>query len=189
MRWRDAQVFRQARRIRATFRRGGVIAYATESCFGFGCNPKNRAALKSLLRLKKRPWQKGLLLIAERSSSLTPYIQAPTIEQQITLAASWPGPHTWVIAAAQHLPRALTGNHRALAVRVTAHRDAAAIARLVRSPVVSTSANVGGRIPLKTYRACLRQFGARVFVVPGKIGAAKRPSTIRVLATGKVLRN
>lgn len=189
MRSRNAKICRHARRIRAAFRNGGLIAYATESCYGLGCDPHNRRALQRLLRLKQRPWHKGLLLITDRASRLSPFIVAPNIEQQITLAASWPGPNTWIIDAKPHTPRNLTGNHRAIGVRMTAHPDAAAIARIVRSAVVSTSANVSGRIPLKTYRACLRRFGAATLVVPGKIGAAKRPSTIRVLATGKVLRS
>lgn len=188
MRSRDAQIFRHARRIRAAFRHGKLIAYATESCFGLGCDPTNRTALKRLLRLKKRPWQKGLLLVADRASRLTPFIAAPSPQQQITLAASWPGPHTWIVGVGQHIPRTLTGKHHALGVRVTAHRDAAAIARIVCSPIVSTSANVAGRIPLKTYRTCSSRFGAHALVVPGRIGPAKRPSTIRVLATGKILR-
>lgn len=187
MRSRNAQAFRHARRIRSAFRRGDLIAYATESCFGLGCDPNNRIALRRLLRLKKRPWQKGLLLVADRSARLTPFIATPSIEQQITLAASWPGPHTWVIDA-KRVARSLSGNRRSLGVRVTAHPDAAAVARIAGSAIVSTSANVSGRIPLRSYRACLRRFAKQALVVPGKIGTAKRPSTIRVLATGKVLR-
>jgi L-threonylcarbamoyladenylate synthase len=41
---------------------------------------------------------------------------------------------------------------------------------------------------LKTARACQRQFGHRVRVIPGKIGAARRPSTIIDFASGRVLR-
>lgn len=189
MRRRDAQIFRHARHIQTAFRRGRLIAYATESCFGLGCDPKNRSALKRLLRIKRRPWQKGLLLVADRASRLEPFIVAPNVEQQIILAASWPGPNTWIIKAAERIPRALTGKHDAIGVRVTAHSGAAAIARIVRRPIVSTSANVSGRIPFKSYRDCVRRFGAVAFVVPGKTGAANRPSTIRVLATGQVVRH
>lgn len=188
MRSRDAQIFRHARRIRAAFRSGKLLAYATESCFGLGCDPNNRRALRRLLRLKRRPWNKGLLLVADNAAQLQPYIEAPSAEQKIELTASWPGPHTWIMDATRRVPRSLSGRHRGIGVRVTAHRDAAAVSRIVRSPLVSTSANPAGRMPLRTYRACVRRFGARALVVPGRIGGAKRPSTIRILNTGQLIR-
>lgn len=55
-------------------------------------------------------------------------------------------------------------------------------------PLVSTSANLGGHKPIKTYRACLRQFGGDVSVLRGRIGKRRSPSTIIDLNTGKVLR-
>jgi len=51
------------RRLRAWLRRGGVIAYATESCFGLGCDPRNARAVRRILALKGRPQAKGLILI------------------------------------------------------------------------------------------------------------------------------
>jgi tRNA A37 threonylcarbamoyladenosine synthetase subunit TsaC/SUA5/YrdC len=52
------------RRIAAHLRRGGLIAYPTESCYGLGCDPDNRTAVLRLLKLKRRPQRKGLILIA-----------------------------------------------------------------------------------------------------------------------------
>ena len=54
------EIGRAARAIRA----GGIIAYPTESCYGLGCDPLNRAAVLRLLKLKRRPAAKGLILIA-----------------------------------------------------------------------------------------------------------------------------
>ncbi|MBM4190566.1 MAG: Sua5/YciO/YrdC/YwlC family protein, partial [Betaproteobacteria bacterium] len=55
-------------------RHGGVIAYATESCFGLGCDPRNRVAVQRLLRLKGRPQAKGLILIASHLAQLQHYL-------------------------------------------------------------------------------------------------------------------
>ena len=54
----------QARALQHYLRSGGVIAYPTESCFGLGCDPKNRLAVQRLLRIKGRPQRKGLIIIA-----------------------------------------------------------------------------------------------------------------------------
>lgn len=188
MRFGAPQTFRRAHAIRAAFRRGKLLVYATESCFGIGCDPRNRAALRRLLRLKARPWTKGLLLIAAEPSQLSPWIVTPTAAQARMLAASWPGPNTWIIRASPRVPHALKGRHRGIGVRVTAHRGAAALAQIVGSALVSTSANPAGLRPLRTHRAALRRFGHSAYVIPGQVGARKRPSTIRILETGAVLR-
>ena len=51
---------------RETIRSGGVVAYPTESCFGLGCDPRDHAAVRKILALKRRPASKGLILIAAR---------------------------------------------------------------------------------------------------------------------------
>ena len=43
-------------------RDGAVIAYATEAVFGLGCDPDNESAVLSLLEIKQRPVEKGLIL-------------------------------------------------------------------------------------------------------------------------------
>ena len=40
-----------------------VVAYPTEAVFGLGCNPQSEQAVRSLLKLKNRPEEKGLILI------------------------------------------------------------------------------------------------------------------------------
>ena len=51
-----------------------VIAYPTEAVFGVGCDPDSEKAVMSLLALKQRPVEKGLILIAANFEQLKPYI-------------------------------------------------------------------------------------------------------------------
>ncbi len=176
------------RALRRYLLRGGLIAYPTESCYGLGCDPGNRKAIRRLLRLKRRPRAKGLILIASSVRQLIPYT-APLTQPQIDQTrATWPGPHTWLVPASKNCPVWLTGKHRSVAVRVTAHRGASQLCRGVRMALVSTSANLSGGKPAKNMRDCLRLFGGRVRVLPGRIGRRRRPSTIQDLISGKVYR-
>ncbi len=178
----------QVRRARWHLRCGGVIAYATESCFGLGCDPNNERALQALLRIKRRPKSKGLIVVSDRMERFAPLlspVSQPDIER---LQSTWPGPHTWLVPAQTRAKRALRGKHAALAVRVTAHADAKNLCWRLGTALVSTSANRANRRPLKTTRECLRQFASRVMVIPGKIGARKSPSTIQDLRTGRIFR-
>lgn len=177
-----------ARGLQHYLRRGGVIAYPTESCFGLGCDPRNPLAVQRLLRIKGRPERKGLILIASKFNQLKPYL-APLKPSQIAqLHSKWPGPHTWLIPASHNCPFWLTGRHSTIAVRVTAHPVATRLCREANMALVSTSANRSGQKAAKTAKECSQLFGNKVRVITGRIGKRRKPSTIQDLATGKILR-
>jgi len=181
-------VSNDAAALQAHLRRGGLIAYPTESCYGLGCDPRNPRALARLIRLKGRSAAKGMLLIADHFKRLLPFM-CPLRPADLTrMQRSWPGPVTWVVPASATCSPLLTGGRATIAVRVTAHPGAARLCRSAGMALVSTSANKSGQKPAKTAAECRRIFGARVRVMPGRIGARKRPSTLIDLATGTVLR-
>jgi len=166
-------------------RSGGIVAYATEHCFGLGCDPRNKAAVERLLRIKERPAHKGLIVLAASIEQLAPYVA----EVPPHVAATWPGPHTWLLEPRPHVPRWITGAHPRIAVRVTAHRQAAALCREAGIAIVSTSANRGGEEPARTFRDTVRRFGRAVdYVLPGRVGRLAAPTPIRDASTGAVIR-
>ncbi|WP_171013522.1 L-threonylcarbamoyladenylate synthase [Chitinivorax sp. B] len=174
--------------MRRQIRQGGVIAYATESCYGLGCDPRQWRAVQRVIRLKRRPAHKGLIMIAASFEQLAPFVQSPTAAERALLDRFWPGPYTFIMRASRRAHRLLTGRHGTIAVRVTAHPGAAGVCRALGTALVSTSANLAGQVSLKSARACHRAFGKRVHVVAGQTGRRKKPSTIIDLRTGKVLR-
>ncbi len=170
--------------------RGGVIAYPTEACFGIGCDPADAAAVDRVIRLKQRPQQKGLIVIADRIEAILPFL-APDCEAMLEEPRrSWPGPYTWIFPVsrrARHFKCVADGK---IAVRITAHRTARQICRLAGGAMVSTSANVHRQIPMRDYRQVERCLGSRLdFVVRGCLGAERRPTEIRDAASGLVLRS
>jgi len=178
----------KAAALRAHLRRGGLIAYPTESCYGLGCDPRNSRALKRLIRLKGRSAAKGMLLIADHLKRLQPFIRRLSPDDLARVKRSWPGPVTWIVPASASCPALLTGGRTTLAVRVTAHPDAVQLCRDLGMALVSTSANKSGKKPAQTAAECRRIFGAQVRVLAGRIGQRRRPSTLIDLATGTVLR-
>ncbi|MBK8182162.1 MAG: threonylcarbamoyl-AMP synthase [Candidatus Competibacteraceae bacterium] len=172
-----------------TVRAGGIIAYPTEAVFGLGCDPLDQRAVMRLLALKQRPVHKGLILIAADFEQLIPFVQPLTAADQARLAATWPGPYTWLVPARPATPRWLRGRHDTLAVRVTAHPLAAALCRACEHPLVSTSANLSGRPPARGLLAVRRQLGDKVdYLLPGLIGDALKPTEIRDLKTEQLVR-
>lgn len=183
-----AQGTDQTTRLVTYLKRGGIIAYPTESCYGLGCDPRNPHALKQLIRLKGRNAAKGLLLIADSFKRLRPFIRPLSATQLAQMKRTWPGPFTWVVPASSACSSHLTGGRSTIAIRVTAHPGAAQLCRTLGMALVSTSANKSGRMPAKTAAECRRIFGPRVRVIDGHIGQRRRPSTLIDLATGAILR-
>ncbi len=177
-----------ARELAAYLARGGLIAYPTESCYGLGCDPRNRKAVLRLLKLKQRPQHKGLILIASGYRQLAPYLKALAPEQQQRLQQAGAQAVTYLMPAKPGCPRWLRGAHDTLAVRLTAHPFARTLCQHAGSALVSTSANRSGLRPAKTYAQCLRLFGHGVRVLPGRVGRRKRPSTIRIWGDDRIVR-
>lgn len=182
-------IFASYRLIARHLAQGGLIAYPTESCYGLGCDPANRAAVQRLLRLKQRPQSKGLILIASRYGQLSRYISPLNVEQQQRLQLAGAQAITYLMPVKHSAPRWLRGEHNTLAVRLTAHPLAKSLCRGVDSALVSTSANKSGMRPARTYVECQRLFGNQVWVLPGRVGIRMQPSTIMSWTDGRIVRN
>ena len=176
------------KRARAALDNGGVIAYPTEAVMGLGCDPWNEAAVAKVLRLKRRPASKGLIVVASSTRQLSAVVDFSRVARIDELAGSWPGPVTWLIPVRSGTPPWLTGQHGTLAVRVSAHPvvqslcDAAGL-------LVSTSANPSACRPARTQRRVRAYFGQQVdCYVPGNVGSDPRPSKIRDARTGDLVR-
>lgn len=174
-----------ARRIIAA---DGVIAYPTESCFGLGCDPRSPRAIRRVCALKRRSRAKGLILIAADVRQLAPFVEPSALADLSRFQPFWPGPYTFLLPASRKVHPWLRGQHRQIAVRVTNHPLAAGLCQALGSALVSTSANLSGKVSLKSAAQCRQAFGSRIMVMPGLIGFARKPSTIIDAASGKILR-
>ena len=175
-------------RAAALIRAGGVVAYPTEAVFGLGCDPDNLRAVARLLTIKQRDPAKGLILIAADPGQLSPWLQPLDAELTARAHGAWPGPVTWVWPVRPGVPRWLTGEHDSLAVRVTDHPMAAALCRAA-GPVVSTSANLSGHEPARTVEEVASQMGCLLDgILAGATGGRDRPSQIRDVRTGEIVR-
>ena len=170
-------------------KQGGVIAYPTEYCFGLGCDPANETAVRRILAMKERPWEQGLIVIADQTERLRKLIDQEQPELLAKAAASWPGPYTWLLPASARAAPWLKGNHTSIAARVTAFPLVHQLCRDSGMALVSTSANRSGRPPLRAGEAVLAEFGTELdLILDERVGTATQPSTIRDAATGRSLR-
>ncbi|MDY7117743.1 L-threonylcarbamoyladenylate synthase [Halomonas sp. SSL-5] len=181
---------RQIEHAAAALRRGGVIAYPTEAVWGLGCDPDSDDALARLLRLKRRDPAKGVILVAARIEQFAPWLAGLPTELYASLAAGWPGPNTWLVPDNGRSHALVHGEHDRVALRVSAHPLVAALCEAFGGPIVSTSANVASEPPAMSADQIRDIFGDELdAIVEGELGGLERPSTIRDLVTGRVLRS
>ncbi|WP_394252470.1 L-threonylcarbamoyladenylate synthase [Vibrio profundi] len=171
--------------------KGEVIAYPTEGVFGVGCDPDNAQAIEKLLKLKQRPVEKGLILIAASYEQLLPYIDESqlTQDQLSAVKATWPGPVTWIMPASEKVTNWVSGQFDSIAVRVTDHPLVQRMCNEFGKPLTSTSANLTGEPPCMTTQEVQEQLGEHlVAILDGLTGGRDKPSEIRDARTSKILR-
>ena len=169
---------------------GGVIACPTEAVWGLSCDPGNGRAVRRLLALKGRRVGKGLILVAASEQQLGFLLTGLSAEQRRVLSAGWPGPNTWLVPHGGKVPAWIHGDHDTVAVRVSDHPVVRALCSAWGGPLVSTSANPGGRRPPRSGFQVRRYFGGQLdYILPGATGSARRPSVIRDLASGETVRS
>ncbi len=169
----------------------GVIAYPTEAVWGLGCDPYSELAVKRLLALKKRPVEKGLILVASKVAQVEHLLVNLTAEQRATVVDSWPGPNTWLIPDTENLiPEWIKGEHSSVAVRVSDHPLVCALCDRFGRLLVSTSANPATREPALTKTKVNAYFGLELdFVIAGDLGGRSAPSVIRDAVSLNTLRS
>lgn len=169
---------------------GGVIAYPTEAVWGLGCDPQDQQAVERILALKQRSVSKGVILVAASMEQVAEYLQDLTPAQWETVRASWPGPNTWLIPDPHgRVPAWVRGRFNSVAIRVSAHPMVQALCQAFGGPIVSTSANPQGKTPARQGWQVRRYFGDQLdALAPGQVGRSAKPSQIRDLVTGALIR-
>lgn len=167
-----------------------VVAYPTEAVFGLGCNPNSEQAVKLLLDLKKRPEEKGLILIAHNLELLRPYIDESQLSETEwqRLNTLQEQAITWIMPAKTNVPRYLTGKFNSIAVRICRTPAVVALCEKLQSALTSTSANLSGLTPCRTYHEVYAQFGQDFSVLEATTDGKTNPSEIRDIFTQKVFR-
>lgn len=185
----DTSAMKNATKI---FYQGGIIAYPTEAVFGLGCDPDNELAIHNLLAVKQRPTHKGLILLAANYSQLLPYIDDDLLSelQRQTILSRWPNAITQILPAKKDISPLLCGKFDSIAVRITDHEDVVSLCNQTNKPIVSTSANLAGEAPVKTWQEVEAQLGDKVdFIIRGKTSGLLKPSKIINGLTGNILRS
>jgi len=134
------------RRAADIVRRGGLVAFPTETVYGLGADAFSATACARIFEVKRRPRFDPLIVHVEGEEDL-PSVCAFEDERARRLALSfWPGPLTLVLPRAERVPDIVTAGLSTVAVRVPSHPVARALLAAAGCPIAAPSANPFGYI-------------------------------------------
>ena len=140
-------------RVAGELRSGAVAAFPTETFYALGADPRCPAGVAEVFRLKDRPGSRRLPWIAASRAQVETVCRLPRGAAAFA-DRFWPGPVTLVLP--------LRGEDGAgVAVRVSAHPFARALAGALGHPVISTSANPSGAPAVTTAGEVREAFAGR----------------------------
>lgn len=170
----------------------GVLAYPTETVYGFG-TMVDFESIERLVVLKRRPPAKPFLLLVSDSTMLTRLGLSLSAQAAHLAARHWPGPLTLVLPGGEgQLPPRLRGPEGGIAVRWTPHPGLQRLIAALGSPLTSTSANRPGVPPAMRAGEVVEQWTTEIhrgllMVLDGGALPPSQPSTV-VDCTGRRVR-
>jgi tRNA threonylcarbamoyl adenosine modification protein (Sua5/YciO/YrdC/YwlC family) len=130
-------------------RRGGIIAYPTDSGYALGCHIGDKNALERIRAIRKLDAKHNFTLVCRDLSELAVYAKVDNVAYRI-LRSHTPGPYTFVLQASSEVPRRLKHPKRkTIGIRVPDNLIAQGLLAALDEPLMSvTLIKPGESMPL-----------------------------------------
>jgi len=137
--------YEKIREAAEVLKRGGLVAFPTETVYGIGADAFNEEAVRRVYEAKGRPSDNPMIVHIARASDVG-LLVSEIVPDVVKLAdAFWPGPLTMVLPKREEVPARVTGGLDTVGVRLPDSPVAAALIRFAGTPVAAPSANLSGR--------------------------------------------
>jgi L-threonylcarbamoyladenylate synthase len=139
---------------------GGVFVYPTDTIYGLGANPFNEEALEKVNEIKGRHDGKNYILIIDSIETLSKYVELNSEKHLDFLLSIWPNPVSVVLNLNKKTSSILQINTAAF--RIPNHRFCQKLAAELRMPIISTSVNRTGSLPINHPEIIKQEFSSEV---------------------------
>jgi len=184
-------------RAAACLRRGGLVAFPTETVYGLGAHATNADGMERLYAAKDRPRSHPVIVHLAHAEQVDDWAVDVPLGARALAAACWPGPLTLVLRRSGRVPDAVTGGEDTVGLRVPDQPVAAALLAAFGDGVAAPSANRFGRVSPTTAAHVRADLGDHVDMVldggPCRVGvestivdcSTDRPRLLRTGAIGR----
>ncbi len=153
------------RKAASIIKRGGIVAFPTETVYGLGADALNEKAVARIFEAKERPLFDPLIVhIASREQLKLLTDEISDVHRKL-MDAFWPGPLTIVFKKSPAVPYITTGGLDTVAVRMPSHPVALKLIRYSGRPIAAPSANRFGYPSPTRAEHVYRQLGDRVDLI------------------------
>jgi L-threonylcarbamoyladenylate synthase len=160
-----------------TIAQGGVIAFRTDTFYGLGADPFNRAAVLRIKQLKGS--HKPILIVISDLDQVTRFIAEPSQTFHLLAKTFWPGPLTLIGKAARGVPDEITAGTQTIGVRLPGDEKVRALVRACGGALTATSANPAHQEPAKTAPEVSSYFDHGIdLIVDGSEARVDQASTV-----------
>lgn len=176
-------------RAAAILRRGGLVAFPTETVYGLGANALDPEAVARIFAAKGRPDHNPLIVHVSDRAHAHRVVGSWPDRAEALAERFWPGPLTLVLPRPPHIPNIVTAGLDTVAVRAPAHPVAQKLIEVSGLPLAAPSANRSGAISPTRAEHVLASLGADVDLIldagPTEVGIE---STVVGLSPPRLLR-
>ena len=124
-------------------KRGGVIAYPTDTIWGLGCDATDEAAVERIFDIKNRPLQKSVIVLLSDARELIRYVAHPDPEV-FDFLDNVQRPTTIVFEGGLDIAAGAMADDGSVAIRIPREPFCNQLLKRWKKPLVSTSANFSG---------------------------------------------
>lgn len=129
----------------SAIRRGGLVAFPTETVYGLGANGLDERAVKSIYQAKGRPSDNPLILHIANLCEVAKLAEEIPANARALMEKFWPGPLTVILKRTRVVPDVVTGGLDTVAIRMPSAVIARQLVHLSGVPIAAPSANISGR--------------------------------------------
>jgi L-threonylcarbamoyladenylate synthase len=158
----------------AFIKRGGIVAFPTETVYGLGANVFDETAIGKVFDAKQRPADNPLIAHVSRIEQIGELASEVTNNARTLIEAFFPGPLTVVLTKTDAVPAIATAGLDTIGIRMPSSSLAHRFIEACATPLVAPSANLSGRPSPTTWKAVLEDLDGRIDCIlqgePTKIG-------------------
>ena len=121
---------------------GGIIIYPTDTIWGIGCDATNEEAINRIYKLKKRVETQSMLVLVENERMLQNIVEVSSLAWDLIDLSE--RPTTIIYDEPKNVAKNIIAEDNTLGVRMIEPIFLKQLIGKLKSPIVSTSANISG---------------------------------------------
>mmetsp|Transcript_587 Transcript_587/g.394 ORF Transcript_587/g.394 Transcript_587/m.394 type:complete len:203 (+) Transcript_587:163-771(+) len=158
-------------------RKGGVIAYPTDTYYGIGCDITNKKAIEKVYQLKHRDFSKPFSFICSDLKNISHYAKVTNYAYK-TMKRLLPGPYTFILIGSKFVPKMMLTKRRTAGIRIPDHNICLELVRKLGNPIISTSVTKEDNTVIHDASLINDYFGSRIEMVIDGGAVSMEPSSV-----------